>query len=138
MQAFAGYVMLVVTYGFNYSATREVARHRSDPDELADLLAGVLGAKVALTILSIAVVVPLSGLVAPIHRNQNLLWPAMLWALSLSYSLNWFFQALERMAFAARWETAPRALSLAGIVILVRSPPDTCNVIALQGTLLTC
>jgi PST family polysaccharide transporter len=137
MQAFAGYVMLVVTYGFNYSATREVARHRSDPDQLADLLAGVLGAKVALTILSIAVVVPLSGLVAPIHRNQNLLWPAMLWALSLSYSLNWFFQGLERMAFVARWETAARVLSLAGIVILVRSPADTWKVLAIQGAMMT-
>jgi PST family polysaccharide transporter len=35
MQAFAGYVMLVVTYGFNYSATREVARHRDDPQFLS-------------------------------------------------------------------------------------------------------
>ncbi len=137
MQAFAGYVMLVVTYGFNYSATREVARHRSDPDHLADLLAGVLGAKVALTILSIVVVVPLSELVAPIHRNQSLLWPAMLWALSLSYSLNWFFQGLERMAFVARWETAARVLSLAGIVMLVRSPADTWKVLAIQGSMMT-
>jgi PST family polysaccharide transporter len=137
MQAFAGYVMLVVTYGFNYSATREVARHRNDGDRLADLVAGVLGAKVALTILSIAVVVPLSQLVAPIHRNQNLLWPAMLWALSLSYSLNWFFQGLERMAFVARWETAARVLSLAAIVILVRSPADTWKVLAIQGAMMT-
>jgi len=137
MQAFAGYVMLVVTYGFNYSATREVARHRNDADKLADLLAGVLGAKVALTILSIAVVMPLSELVAPIHRNQNLLWPAMLWALSLSYSLNWFFQGLERMAFVARWETGARVLSLAGIVIFVRSPADTWKVLAIQGAMMT-
>jgi PST family polysaccharide transporter len=52
MQAFAGYVTLVVAYGFNFSATREVARHRDDPDHLADLIAGVLGAKVMLTVLS--------------------------------------------------------------------------------------
>src|SRR5258708_25199040 len=135
MQAFAGYVMLVVTYGFNYSATREVSRHRDDADKLADLLAGVLGAKVALTILSIAVVVPLSELVAPIHRNQNLLWPAMLWALSLSYSLNWFFQGLEPMAFVALWETAARVLSLVGIVILVRSPRDPWTVAPAQCAL---
>jgi polysaccharide transporter, PST family len=137
MQAFGGYVMLVVTYGFNYSATREVARRRNDADQLADLIAGVLGAKVALTILSIAVVVPLSELVAPIHRNQNLLWPAMLWALSLSYSLSWFFQGLERMAFVARWETAARVVSLAGIVILVRSPADAWKVLAIQGAMMT-
>jgi PST family polysaccharide transporter len=133
MQAFASYVMLAVTYGFNYSATREVARHRHDPDHLADLLAGVLGAKAALTILSIAVAVPLSVLVAPIHRNESLLWPAMLWALSMSYSLSWLFQGLERMTFIARWETGARVLSLVGILLLVRSPADTWKVLAIQG-----
>jgi PST family polysaccharide transporter len=133
MQAFASYVMLAVTYGFNFSATREVARHRDDPDRLADLLAGVLGAKAALTILSIAVAVPLSVLVAPVHRNEGLLWPAMLWALSMAYSLNWFFQGLERMAFIARWETGARILSLGGILLFVRSPADTWKVLAIQG-----
>jgi PST family polysaccharide transporter len=137
MQAFAGYVMLVVTYGFNFSATREVARNRDNPDKLAELLAGVLGAKAALTILSIAVAVPLSLVVPPIHRNQGLLWPALLWALSLSYSLSWFFQGLERMAFVARWETAARALSLAGILLLVKSPADTWKVLAIQGGMMT-
>ena len=106
MQAFAGYVMLVVTYGFNYSATREVARHRDDPDQLSELVAGVIGAKAALTVVALVVALPVSLLVAPIHRYQSLFWPAMVWALSLSFSLNWFFQGLERMGFVARWESA--------------------------------
>src|SRR5260370_6034743 len=41
------------------------------------------------------------------------------------------------MAFVARWETAGRVLSLAGIVILVRSPGDTWKVLAIQGALMT-
>ena len=135
MQAFASYVYLVVSYGFNFSATREVSRHRDDPLQLAELLAGVLGAKVVLTVVSILVVLPLSFLVDPIHRNLDLLWPALLWAVSLSYSLSWFYQGLERMTFVARWETAARALSLVGIVLLVRSPADTWKVLALQGGL---
>jgi PST family polysaccharide transporter len=133
MQAFAGYVMLVVTYGFNYSATREVARHRDDPDQLAELLAGVLGAKALLTVAAILIAFPVSVLVAPIHRYESLFWPAMLWALSLSFSLNWFFQGLERMGFVARWETAARILALAGILLAVRSPADTWKVLAIQG-----
>ncbi len=124
MQAFAGYVMLVVTYGFNYSATREVARHRDDPDQLSDLLAGVIGAKAALTVVAVLVALPVSLLVAPIHRYQSLFWPAMLWALSLSFSF---------MGFVARWESAARVLALAGILLAVRSPADTWKVLAIQG-----
>ncbi|HKB33786.1 MAG TPA: flippase [Candidatus Dormibacteraeota bacterium] len=137
MQAFAGYVMLIVTYGFNYSATREVARHRDDPDQLAELIGGVLGAKLALTLLTVVLAVPLSVVVAPIHRHHELLWPAMLWAISLSFSLNWFYQGLERMAFVARWETAARVLALAGILLAVRSPADTWKVLAIQGATMT-
>jgi polysaccharide transporter, PST family len=137
MQAFAGYVVLAVTYGFGYSATREVARHRDDPEKLADLLAGVMGAKVVLAAAALLIVVPLATFVPPIQRSQGLLWPAIFWALSMSFSLNWFYQGLERMAFVARWETAARAMSLAGILILVRSPADTWKVLAIQGCLLS-
>lgn len=137
MQAFASYVMLVVTYGFNFSATREVSRHRDDPDRLAELLADVLGAKVLLSVLAVLVAFALSIVVVPVRSHQTLFWPAMLWALSLSYSLSWFFQGLERMAFVARWETAARAASLAGILLLVRSPADTWKVLTIQGAAMT-
>jgi PST family polysaccharide transporter len=136
IQAFASYVILVVTYGFNFSATREVARHRSEPAQLADLLAGVTGAKVALTLASMTVVVPLSLVVEPIHRNAGLLWPALIWALPISFSLSWYYQGLERMTFVARWETAARLLALAGILLTVRSPADTWKVLVIQGALL--
>jgi polysaccharide transporter, PST family len=133
MQAFAGYVMLVVTYGFNYSATREVARHRDDPEQLAELVAGVLGAKAVLTVAALWGAIAVSLLVPPVHRYQSLFWPAMLWALSLSFSLNWFFQGLERMGFVARWESAARVLALAGILLMVHSQADSWKVLAIQG-----
>src|SRR5437773_5735868 len=63
MQAFAGMATLVVGYGFNFSATREVARFRDDPTHLADLLGGVLGAKVVLAGVAIVLAVAISSLV---------------------------------------------------------------------------
>src|SRR5258708_10101959 len=68
MQAFAGYVMLIVTYAFNYSATREAARHRDDPDQLAELSGGGLGPKPALTLVTVGLAVAVSVVVPPIHR----------------------------------------------------------------------
>jgi PST family polysaccharide transporter len=136
MQAFAGYAMLGVSYGFNYSATREVARHREDPQALADLVAGVLGAKLLLAVVALLVMAPMTFLVPQIHRDQGLFWPAMLWALALAFSLGWFYQGLERMTFVARWESIARVLSLAGIVLLVHAPGDAWKVLAIQGGLL--
>ena len=106
MQAFVTYVTFLVNYGFNYSATRDVARHRHDPDRLKDLLAGVLGAKVMLAFLSIVLVVPVAIIVPAVHRNQDLLWPAMLWALAVAASPAWYFQGLERLGIVAQTDLA--------------------------------
>src|SRR4029077_20362749 len=114
-------------------ATREVARHRDDPEQLAELVAGVLGAKAVLTVAALCGTVAVGLLVPPVHRYQSLFWPAMLWALSLSFSLNWFFQGLERMGFVARWESAARVLALAGILLMVHSQADSWKVLAIQG-----
>jgi PST family polysaccharide transporter len=135
MQAFATYVIFLVSYGFNYSATREVARHRDDSDHLARLLAGVMGAKLLLALLALLIVMPASVLVPAIARNHVLLWPAMLWAVTWSFSASWYFQGQERMTIAAACETAARLLALAGILVLVRSGADTWRVLAIQGAL---
>lgn len=47
-QAFGVLVSLLVEYGFNLTATREVARNQEDAESHADLLAGVLGVQMVL------------------------------------------------------------------------------------------
>lgn len=135
MQGVAAYVIFLVSYGFTYSATREVARNRGDPDRLADVLAGVLGAKVTLAVLSLLIVIPASFLVPAIHRSQGLLWPTMLWAFAWAFSASWYYQGRERIGVAAGCEASARVLSLAGILAVVRSPDDTWKVLAIQGVL---
>ena len=76
-QGFSAYLMLVVEYGFNLSATREVARLRGDREKVAAILAGVTGAKFLLAALCV-----LAGWTAvrwvPLFRNdQALLWAAI-------------------------------------------------------------
>ncbi|HLB76735.1 MAG TPA: oligosaccharide flippase family protein [Candidatus Dormibacteraeota bacterium] len=135
MQAFATYVIFLVSYGFNFSATREVARHRDDSDRLGHLLAGVTGAKLLLALLALLIVIPASVVVPAIARNHSLLWPAMLWALTWSFSASWYYQGQERMITAAACEAAARLLALAGILVLVRSGDDTWRVLTIQGGL---
>jgi len=133
MQAFVTYVIFLVNYGFSYSATREVARHRGDPERLADLVAGVTGAKLTLAVVSVLIIIPVSAVIPAVHRHQSLLWPAMLWALAWAWSLSWYYQGHERMGIAARCEASARLLSLAAILVLVHSGDDSWRVLAIQG-----
>ena len=91
-QGFGSYIALLGEYGFGLSATREVARQRDDRDKLADIFAGVLGAKLALVALSIPLAIFASRWVSVFREHSSLLWAALFWALAQGFNVMWHFQ----------------------------------------------
>ncbi|WP_245393686.1 oligosaccharide flippase family protein [Allomeiothermus silvanus] len=133
VQSFAQYLSLLVEYGFNLSATREVARYRTDQTKLAELLAGVSGAKLILALLAILLTFLLSLWVDNLGRNPPLLWSGVFWAVAWAFSPIWFFQGLERLRLVAGLEVGTKLASLILIFALVREPSDAWKVLFLQG-----
>jgi PST family polysaccharide transporter len=132
-QGFGSYVGILGEYGFSLSATREVARHQGDRDKLANIFAGVLGAKVVLVAASFPLAL-LAGRWVPIFREHPaLLWAGMFWALAQGFSVMWYFQGLERMRLVAALDISAKALATAGVFLLVRRSEDGWRVLALQG-----
>lgn len=78
-QAFGGYLQLLVEYGFGLSATRQVAQARDSLRRRAELLAGVLGAKVLLSFLALGLAFLLAPWLPPFHGRADLLWPGVFW-----------------------------------------------------------
>lgn len=132
-QAFGAYVSLFVEYGFALSATREIARHRKDEERLADITAGVLGAKVLLGAGTIGVAVVARWCVPIFQSHPDLLWAATFWALAQGFSVLWFFQGFEQMKFVAALDFFAKALATVGIFVLVKGPADGWKVLALQA-----
>ncbi len=132
-QAFGVYVSLFVEYGFALSATREIARHRQDEEKLAEITAGVLGAKALLAASAIGIALVARWLVPIFQSHPDLLWAATLWALAQGFSVLWFFQGFEQMKFVAALDFFGKALATVGIFILVRAPSDGWKVLALQA-----
>ena len=132
-QAFGQYLALIVEYGFNFSATREVARYRDSVDQRAELLAGVLGAKVLLAFLSLALALVVSYWVPAFREHPKVLWAGVFWAFAMAFNLMWYFQGLEQMRLVATLDVAAKALSLMGILLWVRQPEDGWKVLALMG-----
>lgn len=132
-QAFGSYVALLGEYGFAISATREVARHRGNPEKLINILAGVMGAKGVLAAVSLLIAI-LVGWWVPIFRDHPVfLWTGIFWGLGRAFSMMWFFQGFERMRLVAVLETSAQALATIGIFLFVRRPEDGWRVLALQG-----
>ncbi|CAB3389560.1 flippase [Kyrpidia spormannii] len=132
-QAFGQYINLVVEYGFDLSATREVARTRDSLERRADLIAGVLGAKVVLASIVLGVVFVICHWVPPFREHSKVLWAGVFWALAMAFTLRWYFQGLERMRLVAVLDVSAKALAVLGILLLVQGPKDGWKVLVLQG-----
>lgn len=133
-QGFGTYLFVLVEYGFFLSANRDVARCRDDRDKLAEILAGVLGAKALLGVGCLLAAL-LAYLWIPIFRENPVLWAAaVFWGLSQGFSMNWLFQGLERMRLVAAVEIPTRVLATLGIFLLVHRPENGWLVLILQGS----
>lgn len=132
-QAFGGLVGLLVDYGFELSATREAARVRDDRERLAELLAGVLGAKALLALAGLGLAGLAGALVPTLREHPALLWASVGWGLAQASGLLWFFQGLERVSKPALLDVGAKVGATAGILLLVRRPEDAWLVPALTG-----
>jgi len=57
-QAFAAYLGLIIEYGFEFSATKTLAKNKSNPIMRSIILSEVMGAKVLLIIIAILISLP--------------------------------------------------------------------------------
>jgi polysaccharide transporter, PST family len=133
IQAIAMYLQLVVDYAFDASATREVARSKDDPTRLSQLVSGVLGARVILSLGCIATVGIAQLMVPMLQTLEWLLWLGVFWFIATAHRPFWFFLGLERVRTILIIELAVRVVAVAAVIWLVNSPADAWKVLALQG-----
>ena len=133
-QAFGAYASIGIEYGFHLSATREVARNRESRDELANLVAGVMGAKVVLAAAAVILALFLESLIPLFRRHPVFLWAAVFWAIAQSFSMLWFYQGFEKMRLVAVLDVVGKAVATAAIFILIHDPGDGWKVLVLQGS----
>lgn len=73
-QAFGAYASLVVEFGFDYAATREVAKIRDSRENLSSLVAGVLGAKILLAVCVVGLAAIAEQWIPLFHKHPIFLW----------------------------------------------------------------
>jgi polysaccharide transporter, PST family len=132
-QGFGNYLNLVVEYGFNLSATREVARHQNDPERIADLVAGVMSAKLVLVLGGVALALALQFAVPALQARPAVLWSGVVAGIALGLNPLWYFQGCERMRVVAALEIVTKSVAAGGVFFLVRSPADAWRVLGLQA-----
>jgi PST family polysaccharide transporter len=126
----SGLVGVVIEFGFNLSATRDIAA--VPPGQLSDIAGSIFVAKVILVAPAI-----LFGIatIATVDALRNELWfgaCGILLGVVQGANLSWYFRGTDRMAIAVVMEFAAQVLNIGLLFLLVHSPQDAVLVLVAQ------
>jgi len=132
-QAFAQLVQVGVEYGFQLSATRELAINRHSRQKCAATLAEVTAAKLLLLSVAVMAAIILSKLIPHLESQPLLLWSAVIWTAGHALNMTWFYQGIERLRPAVVADLVGGVTSTVAVFFLVRHPDDGWKVLLIQG-----
>jgi polysaccharide transporter, PST family len=133
-QAIAQYFIIATDYGFNFSATREIARNRDNQEEVSRVFWTVLAIKAVLLVLGAAVLGAAVYFVPRLHANANVYSAAYVAVIGNAIFPLWLFQGLERMRSISIITGLAKLASAVLVVLFVHSRQDT----VLATLLLSC
>lgn len=126
--AFASAVMVwvqtVADWGFNYTATRDVARNRENKDKVSDIFSKVLWARCFLMICSFVLLVLLVSFIPKFKENAAVIFVTFLMIPGHIMFPDWFFQAMERMKYITILNLLSKLLFTVLVFVFVKDKDD--------------
>jgi PST family polysaccharide transporter len=126
--AFAAAVVVwfqtVSDWGFNYTATRDVARNRDNMEEVSKIFSNVLWARILLMVVSFVILFFLTEMIPYFKEHQAILLVTFLIVPGHIMFPDWFFQAMERMKYITIFNLVSKALFTALVFVLIKEKQD--------------
>ncbi len=132
-QAFAQYFTIATDYGFNFSATKLVARIRDEHDELSRLFWAVMFIKALLMCAGIVVLFATVSLIPRFNEDKLLYILAYVAVIGSVLFPAWLFQGMERMRYISVVTGSARLAAMIFLFVLVRKPSDYLVAVSVQS-----
>lgn len=131
VQAFSIWLQIIVEYGFNLSATREMSQVRDDKFVIGRLVSEVLGAKIFLSTIVIIIALVACLLIPAFKENKTLVYYGMLFAIIQGFSPVWYFISQNKFAQFAMIDLLSRIAYLLSCIFLISEDTDASRVFIL-------
>jgi PST family polysaccharide transporter len=123
-QVFAWYFVILTEYGFNLTATREIAVRRGSPEQVSRVFSAVMIAKFLLTVggfLIMSIVVAATPTLRPEWMLFLISFASVIG--NLLFPL-WLYQGLQKMEHVAIRDFAAKLVSVAAVFLFVHGDQD--------------
>lgn len=123
-QSIIGYFVVLVNFGFNLSATKEISQYRNDINKLNEIASSVLIIKAILFICALLLTVLMTNILPQAKENATLFY-LTLWMCIYEFIFPiWYFQGKEEMKYLTYITILSRFLFLILIFVFVKKNSD--------------
>lgn len=126
--AFASGVMVwiqtIADWGFNFTATRDVAKNRDNKEKVSEIFSNVLWARCVLMVFSFVVLLLLVLFVPEFKENAAVIFVTFLMIPGHIMFPDWFFQAMERMKYITMLNLLSKLLFAAAVFVFITDKDD--------------
>ncbi|MFN8209399.1 MAG: oligosaccharide flippase family protein [Bacteroidales bacterium] len=123
-QTVAFYFSILINFGFNLTATRDVSVNRNDPAKVSEILSAVLSLKVILFFISLLLMVSAVFISTEVYNHRFLFIFSMAACLSDALFPIWYFQGIEKMKYITFINVTTRIVATVMVFILILKPAD--------------
>jgi PST family polysaccharide transporter len=118
------YFNILVSFGFELSATREISSHREDAKKISEIFASVMIIKIFLAGVSLSILLLLGAFVGFIQENFLLYIVTFGVVIGNLVFPSWFFQGMERMKYITYINVVSKVVFTILIFVLVQNEDD--------------
>jgi O-antigen/teichoic acid export membrane protein len=132
-QTIALYFSIIVNFGFNVTATRDISINRDNKAKINEIISNVLTLKVLFFILSISILTILVLSIPLLSKHPQIFYFSMVFCLSEALFPVWYFQGIERMKYITFINIGAKVLSATTIFIFIKNSDNYIYVPLLLG-----
>lgn len=118
------WIQTIADWGFNLTATREVAQNRDDANKVSEIFSNVLWARCLLMGLSFVVLLLLIVAIPTFRENWEVLLVSFLIIPGHILFPDWFFQAVEKMKYITVLNVLTKLIFTLAIFVFIKEPGD--------------
>ena len=118
------WIQTISDWGFNLTATRDVAQNRNNKEKVSRIFSNVLWARCILTILSGLILLFVVLVVPYLRENADIIFVTFLLVPGYILFPEWFFQAIERMKYTTIFNLIIKLIFTISVFIFIHKRED--------------
>jgi PST family polysaccharide transporter len=131
-QAVGGWIGTIVEYGFAYTATRSIARHREQESAVSKVFSDTMYTKFILSGIGMLVALVVGCFLRPLREKPEFLALAVIAGILQGLLPLFYFQGTEQITISARFLLVSRIFVLFSIFLFVRKESHGIRVLAIE------